>query len=604
MKLSQIWQIKVLRRLNKQNIDEDTLYLVLTLIVGISSGLIAVFINYSIRFLTKYLNTSSSFTFETFWKAGLLVFISGFITTRLFPNTAGSGIPNVKIALVVHHGKITLGEWLAKMVTSITSLASGLSLGREGPTLAVCSGFASSAGTLLSLSKNKIKSLVAIGAAGGIAAAFNTPIAAVIFALEEIVGNLNAKMLGPMMIASVFAAITASFFNGDNSVFTPVHYQLNDNRELIIYLIIGIAASIIGPLWVRFVLKLRKTNKFIFKEHKLTLILFTFCLIAAVSLYNPAVLGSGHDIANDALLGVIKDWKILLMLFLLKFIFTGVCYSSGISGGLFLPTLFMGAMLGGLTASVADFFFPNLIGNIGPYALVGMGAYFASVIRAPFTSIIIIFEMTHDYKIIIPLMIANIVSYVLSMKFLKGSIYEQISEQDGVHLPTKEDFDVLESLIVEDAMIKDVITLNAKMTIKEAMKTVNHSEISGYPVMRSNYIVGVISSHEIGSAFARFQGEATIQDVCTKEVITIYSDQSLMVAFHKLNKYKISRLLVVSRMNDRRLVGIITAEDIVNHFGFKIHEESKHGVIDSYIAEFEKKNSEKEIKESKESSSL
>ncbi len=590
MKLSQIWQIKVLRRINKQNIDEDTLYFVLTLIVGVCSGLIAVLIRESIHFLTHHLGTYHAFTFETLWKAGLLVLVSAIITSKFYPSTSGSGIPNVKIALVVNNGKISFGDWVAKMIASVTSLASGFSLGREGPTVAVCSGLASSLGHMLSLSKNKIKALVSIGAAGGIAAAFNTPIAAVIFALEEVVGNLNTKMLGSMVISTVIAAITASFFVGNQPVFTPVAYTWHDSHEMAIYLAIGILASFIGPLWVKTVLKLREINKSVFRDHKFITITLSFLIMAAVSLYFPDILGSGHHVANRALLSEIRDWQLLLILFALKFILTAICYSSGVSGGLFLPTLFMGAMLGGLTGAVADLYFPNHVGTIGAYALVGMGAYFAAVIRAPFTSIIMIFEMTHDYKIVIPLMIANIISYVLSSKFLDGSIYENISEQDGVHLPTKEDYDVLESLVVEDAMIREVITLDSKMTIKEAMNVVNHSEVSGYPVMSGKYIAGVISSHEIGSAYARFQGEATLIDICVKHVITIYPDQSLMVAFHKLNKHKISRLLVVSRINNKRLIGIITPEDIVCHFGFHIQEESKCDVIDHFIDEYEKKS--------------
>ncbi len=590
MKLSQIWQIKVLRRINKQNIDEDTLYFILTLIVGVTSGLVAVCLKKIIHFITFRIGSHEAFTLDTLWVAGILVFISAIITSKLSPSTSGSGIPNVKVALVVNNGKILIGEWVYKFVASVTSLASGFSLGREGPTVAVCSGVASSLGYLLSLSKNRIKALVSIGAAGGIAAAFNTPIAAVIFALEEVVGNLNAKMLGSMVISTVIAAVTASFFNGHQPVFTPVEYQLNDNKELLIYLTIGVLASVMGPLWVKTNLSLRTFNKKLFKGNNFFPIMLSFLMMATLSQYFPDILGSGHHIANRALLSEIRSWDVLLTLFVLKFFATAICYSSGVSGGLFLPTLFLGAMLGGLCGSVADLFFPNLVGSIGAYALVGMGAFFASVIRAPFTSIIMIFEMTHDYKIVIPLMIANIVSYVLSSKFQDGSIYENISEQDGIHLPTKEDYDVLESLVVEDAMIKNVITLDASMTVKEAMAQVNRSEISGYPVMRHKYITGVISSHEIGSAYARFQGEATLSDICVKKVVTIYPDQSLMVAFHKLNKHKISRLLVVSRINDRRLIGIITPEDIVCHFGFHIQEDSKEHVIDHFIQEYEKKS--------------
>jgi CIC family chloride channel protein len=283
MKFDQIWKIKVLRRLNKQNIDEDTLYFALTLVVGVCSGLVAVFIHKSVDFLTHFIGTNQKFTTDTFWMAGLLVLASGFITTRKFSSTSGSGIPGVKIAIVVYHGTITFWSTLAKIITSVFSLASGFSLGREGPTIAASSGMASTLGNLFSLSKAKVKSLVAIGAAGGIAAAFNTPIAAVIFALEEIVGNLNNRMLGSMIISTVVASVTASFFTDNQPVFTPLEYSLTDNRELFIYLLIGIIAAFVGPLWVRFIIKLREWHKKIFKGHKLTIIGVTFILVAIVS---------------------------------------------------------------------------------------------------------------------------------------------------------------------------------------------------------------------------------------------------------------------------------------------------------------------------------
>ncbi len=258
-----------------------------------------------------------------------------------------------------------------------------------------------------------------------------------------------------------------------------------------------------------------------------------------------------------------------------------------------MPTLFMGAMIGALVGVGANAITPNA-NEVGAFALVGMGAFFAAVIRAPFTSILIIFEMTQDYTIILPLMIANITAYMFSQKFTSGSIYEKISEQDGIHLPSKEDYDVLETLTIEDAMIREVKTLNALAKIKDVLKIINHSEISGYPVMKGDKLVGVVSSSEVGQAFARFEGESTIESISTCKVMTVYADQSLLMAFHYLKQFRISRLIVVSRLDDKKLIGIITAEDIVNSFGYHVQEESKYDIIDKCIKEAE------EAKEAKE----
>lgn len=589
MKLSQIWQIKVLRRFNNTRFDEEHLYFFLTLITGVISGLMAVFINDSVHWLGKVIGTHQPFTIRTTILAGLAVFISGVITTRYSSWTAGSGIPQVKLALVVHQGRIAFKDWFLKIITSILSLSSGLSLGREGPTVSITAGIGSSLGSFFSLSKRKIKGLVAVGAAGGIAAAFNTPIAGVIFTLEEIVGDLNTKMLGSIVISSVIAAVTATAIHGDNPTFVAVHYTLRDHRELLVYLLLGTIAAFIGPMWSTLVIKMRGAERKIFKQHKLTVIMIVFFIVAAVSNLNTEVVGAGPEIIKKLLLSEYINWKVILILFVLKFILTALCYSTGVSGGLFFPTLFIGASLGALVGSLAHTFLTWQSADIGAYALVGMGAFFAAVIRAPFTSIVMIFEMTHDYKIILPLMVSNIVAYALSAKISEGSIYEQISEQDGVHLPTRDDDEILDSLQVEDAMVKDVQTLNYNLTIREALKIVNHSEISGYPVMKNGLIFGVISTNELGAAWAKFQGSCTLDLICCKDLVWIYPDQSLMTAFHKLKQHSISRLLVVSRINDKKLVGIITAEDIVKKFGYTIAQESKADVIDKYMQEVEEK---------------
>lgn len=587
MKLSQIFQIKILRKINKINIDEEHLYFGLTLLVGVLSGLIAIGLHEVIVLLTQKFGTNKAFDTDAIVYSGLAIFISGYITTRLAPWSSGSGIPQVKIALVTHHGIISFRDFIAKIITSIFTLSSGFSIGREGPTAAIAAGLGSNIGQFFSLSKNKIKGLVAIGSAGGIAAAFNTPIAAVIFTLEEIVGEISSKKLGPIVIASVIASVTAASFHPPEAFLGEFKYRLVSNKEIIFYLVIGVLAAVTGPIWVKSILSFRSIERRIFKHHKLTIMMLAFVIIVFVSHWDSMLLGPGNEVIKKTLLNEIISLKTLLFLFLAKTILTSICYSTGVSGGLFLPTLFIGAMLGAIVGQIANTFFPEFTAMQGAYALVGMGAFFAAVIRAPFTSILIIFEMTRNYNIILPLMIANITAYLLSGRLAKGSIYEQLSEQDGIHLPTKEDDEVLDTISVEDAMVRDVKTLNYSLTVKEAIDIVNHSEISGYPVMRNNLIFGVISTNDLGAARAKYKGSCTLEEICQREVISIHPDQSLLTAFHKLQKFKISRLLVVSRVNESRLVGIITAEDIVTKFGYHIQEDSKADVLDSYIEKIE-----------------
>lgn len=586
---SQSRKYSIIGRFIKTEQAEERTYLVLTLLTGVISAVIAVSIDVFTERLTHLLGTSETFTLKSFALGGIVLLISGWLTTRKFPSTSGSGVPGVRIAFAVHHGKISFKNTIAKYVTSILSLSSGVSLGRESPTIAVAAGFGSFIGSYFQMSKKRVKALLAVGAAGGIAGAFGTPITAVVFTLEEVVGDLNAKILGSIVISSVVASVTAMMMTGKESLFSQLYYKLNDPRELFFYLFIGLFAAILGPLWMKTVLFLREKSLLIFKHHKLTPIFVAFVIIGVLSLIHPAALGSGHGKLEETLLSLILDWKVLLTIFVLKFFGTSICYASGVSGGLFFPTLLIGATLGSLVGALAGTLFPEITSNTGAYALVGMGAYLATVIRAPFTSILLAFELTRDYNIILPIMIANIVAYALSSRLTDGSIYEEISRQDGIHLPTRDDNEVLDSMTVEEAMVKDVVTLSSKLTVAEALQGIKGTGISGFPVLNNGRLIGMVSKSDIGTNFAKGNCDLLIEKLCEKKIIKIHPDQSLMVALHRLNKFQVSRLPVVSRINDKILLGIITAENIVCQFGYHVQEdgEEKKATIEDYEKEYE-----------------
>ncbi len=555
--------------------NEEKTYLFITMATGVFAAIIAVSIFEFAEYLKGIFTTNQTFTSKSFLLGGLSIFVAGWFTTRKFPFTAGSGIPNVRIALAVYNGRIRIGSTIAKYLTTLFTVASGVSLGHVGPAVTTASGLGSWLGESFHLSKKRIKALVAVGSAGAISAGFNTPITAVVFTLEEIVGNLNAKILGSIVISSVVASITAQFLTGNEPLFTQLYYKLNDNRELIFYLIIGAISGVTGPLWMNSVLALRKFNRTHMANHRLSFIMIAFCCVGLVSFIHPGILGSGQRTLEETLLSLILDPRILVTLFLLKFILTSLCYSTGMSGGLFMPTLLMGATLGSIIGSFAGALFPEITSNTGAYALVGMGAFFVTVMRAPFTSVMLVFELTRDYNVMLPLMIANVVAFKISTYFGNTSIYEKISEQDGIHLPTEDDNEALESLPVEDSMIKDVVSLNATLNVADIYEQIKDSKITGFPVLRSGRLIGMISKAEILSNYTKKNLDKKLDSLCEKKVIKIYPDQSLHVAFHRLKRFQISRLPVVSRLDDKRLVGIITAKEIVESFGYKIQEQNK-----------------------------
>jgi len=558
----------------KNEITEDRTYFALTILTGLLAGIVTVSFEYLIHFITELIGTNVAFTKKSFLWGGFLILISGWLTTRFFKTTAGSGVPGVKIALAVYHGKIPLKDTIAKYVTTVLSLSSGISLGKEGPVVTISSGIGSFLGRFFHLSKKRVKALVAVGSAGGIAAAFNTPISAVVFTMEEVVGDLNAKALGSIIISAVVAAVTGHVLMGDRVMFSQLYYELGDPKELFFYLIIGIAAALTGPLWMKTTLGLRKVCRQILITHRLSLIFLAFLIVGALSLIHPAVLGSGHNYLEKQLLSEILDWKVLGLLFILKFFATSICYASGPSGGLFMPTLLIGATLGSFVGTICQFIFPEIAAtSIGAFAIVGMGAYFATIIRAPFTSILIVFELTRDYNIILPVMIANIAAYMISAKITKGSIYEQISEQDGIHLPTREDEEILEAFSVEDALVKEVHTFGHDNSVKDAYIKLKGSKISGFPILKDGKLYGVVAKSDIMAEMARKNHKMKLAEVCERKIIKIYPDQSLMVAFHRLKRFQISRLPVVSRLDDKDMIGIITAQDIVKLFGHQLQAE-------------------------------
>lgn len=587
-------QRKILGISLRNEITEERAYLFLALLSGVISALIAVGLYKTTKFLTKLMGTGVAFEPKAFIFGGIAILISGYLTTRKFPSTAGSGIPAVTIALAVYHGVMKPLATFAKVLTSVLTLSSGMSLGREGPTVAICAGIGSYLGQFFHLSKKKVKSLVAVSSAGAISAAFLTPISAVVFTLEEVVGDLNHKILGSIVISSVTASIVATMLTGSHHSFQALNYKLNSPTELIFYLSIGLFAAVLGPLWTKTVLIFREKNLKILGGHRLTYILIVFLITGALSLIDPNVLGSGHSTIEETLLSLIQDPKKLGLLLALKFFATALCYSSGVSGGLFFPTLLIGAVAGNLIGTFYYQFFPNEVPQLGAFALVGMGAYFVAVIRAPFTSILMVFELTQNYNIILPLMIANITAYVLSGKFDKGSIYQRIAEQDGIRLPSHEDNEVLENLRVEDAMRGAAVTLDVNMKISEAYEFAKQKCHTGYPVTSHGKLVGMVSINDIKANLAKGNQDLRLHNISEKKVISIHQDQSLLVALHKLRRFHVSRLPIVSRVDETEILGVVTAEDIVSFFGFHVQSEDDDDNIQDpekikLIQEFEKK---------------
>lgn len=358
---------------------------------------------------------------------------SGWLLSKYFPDARGSGIPQTRGAMELHGGRISLRTVLGRFFVSSASLASGIALGREGPSVQIGAGIASVLGRKLGLGPARLRQLIPVGAAAAIAAAFNTPIAAVLFTLEEVVGNLHALVLGLIVIGSVTSWAVLQTFLGDNPLFHVPGYQLVNPGELLIYAFLGVAGGLLSTVFVKAVLQIRQFFATLPAGTRHFQPAAGGILVGVLGMFLPQVLGVGYDYVDQVLNGDIA-LRIVVLLIPLKLIATAVCYGSGNAGGIFGPSLFFGAMLGGAVGSAAHALLPGSTATPAAYALVGMGAAFVGIIRTPMTSVFMIFELTRDYSILVPLMIANMTSYIIASHLQKKSIYIALAEQDGVHL--------------------------------------------------------------------------------------------------------------------------------------------------------------------------
>ena len=365
---------------------------------------------------------------------------AGLLLYHVVPNARGSGIPQVKIAYVVQGGRLRLRDSLGKFAIGVLQIGTGSSLGREGPTVQICAGVATGLGRLAGASQRTIRRLIPVGAAAGIAAAFNAPIAAVTFTIEEVVGTLDQTLLSGVIVAAALAAVVERTVLGGHPEFdVPQGYRLDAASSLVLYAVLGVAAAGVSVLFTESLLGLRRGFARLraiprWAHPALGGLVTGGLAVAALAIFRTqGITGGGYAVLADALGGKLA-LDVLLGLGAMKLVATVASYSSGGAGGIFAPSLFVGGMLGGAIGFLDVAVFGHPSSSIASFALVGMGAVFAGVIRAPITSVLIIIEMTNGYSLILPLMIANMSAYVLARRLRPTPIYEALLEQDGVRL--------------------------------------------------------------------------------------------------------------------------------------------------------------------------
>ena len=543
-----------------------------TLLVGGACGLLAVAFHASILAASHLLIGSAEATpgalgiVLTLACPAMGGLLAGLALTYAFPAARGSGIPQVKAAYAVQTERLRLRDGAAKFIITSLQIGSGASLGREGPTVHMCAALASALGRWFALSPRSVRRLLPVGAAAGVAAAFNAPIAAVTFTVEEIVGTLDQTVLSGVVVAAALAAVIEHTLLGAHPIFTVKHALVFQHlSSLPLHAVLGVLAGLISVAFNQSLLRLRADFQ---RQQRIPSwakpavggLATGACAVAGMLLvHSRGVVGGGYEQLGLALDGSLP-LVTLLVLCALKFVATLFSYSSGGAGGLFAPSLFIGAMLGGSMGWLEHRLFGYV--EVGEFALVGMGAVFAGVIRAPITSVLIIFEMTGGYALVLPLMIANATAYLVARHFDSRNIYDALLEQDGIRLldpPTAAT--QLDGLRVAHAMTTNVHTLAAESAVNRVIGAIEHQEFSGYPVVdRRGRCLGLTNLARLRRVVAEGGGERPVAElVRLKEYV--FPDDPLLRAVVRMNALGARQLPVVAN-DGQSLRGIITMSDI------------------------------------------
>ncbi|HEX5000519.1 MAG TPA: chloride channel protein, partial [Terriglobia bacterium] len=485
---------------------------------------------------------------------------TGVLLAKFFPEARGSGVPQTKTAFHLDNGQIRPIVPLGKFLTGVLCVGSGHSMGREGPSVQIGAGLASTIGQWFRLDPERVRNLVPVGAAAALAAAFNTPVAAVLFALEEIIGDLNAGLIGSTVVASVTAVIVERSILGDEVLFRVPSYELVHPMELLAYAALGVVGGLISLLFCKGLLRLRAF--FLNLPHKTIMLQPALggLIVGIVLVFVPQVMGVGYEYVDQALNGGML-LQMMLLLCAVKLVATIISYASGNAGGIFAPSLYLGAMAGGVVGMVVNQWAPFPTGAPGAYALVGMGTLFAGIIRAPMTSVFMIFELTQDYKILVPLMIANMLSFVISRRFQPKPVYHALLEQNHVHLP-ETDARARSSWRAKDIMTPNVDFLAERLPIEQAWQAVREKQTARYLVGAADRLVGSIDRKTIEHALQSGHGGDPVGAFVSPNMNYLHPDQPLELALERFDPSD-GIVPVLSRKDGRRVEGVITIDTIL-----------------------------------------
>jgi len=552
----------------------DQNMLILAALLGFLAGFASTFFRWMIEFF------ESIFSVKGFSLAGippqtypfllpLMPMLGGLfigLICKYFPNAVKeNGVHKVMYAVALNDGKVRKRTIASCAVTSSITIGSGGSAGREGPTVQIGAAVGSTIGQLLHLSTERMRVLVGCGAAAGIAASFNAPLAGVLFALEIILGDFAIHTFSPIIIASVIGTVTGRALEGNEVTFNvPVH-ELVHPTEIIFYLALGMLCGIVARLFTFMYFYIQQ----VFEEKLKTADIYKPAIggliVGMISIFMPQILGNGYDVMEQALTGQMF-WGLAFLLVFMKIICTSITLGSGGMGGVFAPSLFIGAMVGTAFGSSVHFIFPTLSASAETYSVVGMGAVAGAVMQAPLTNILMLFELTNDYTLILPIMATCIAASYTYQRFTKHSIYMQNLLNKGINIHHGREASIMNSIKVQDVMSTDITTIAQEMPFRKILETISYSKNFYFPVLDNRGdMTGILSFSDIREVIFEEQlGDLLVAgELANTKVYSLTPQQNLNDAMEIFSQLDVDQLPVVRSEDKLKVIGMLTRGDMM-----------------------------------------
>ncbi len=582
-----------LKKLHDSLRQTEQIYMVMVaLVIGLLGGFSAIGIRLLIRAVNAIAWHRGAYTIEYiaalpfWWKllapavGGLFV---GFIVHYISSEAKGHGVPEVMEAVVLRGGRMRPRVVAAKLLASGICIGSGGSVGREGPIVQIGAALGSTIGQWLRIDQRRMRTLVGCGAAAGIAAAFNAPVAGALFAVEIILGDFGVAQFSPIVISSVAATVVSHHYLGNFPAFVVPEYRLVHPSELFAYGGLGIAAGFVALLFIRVLYALEDGFDRLSMYPPAKAVVGGL-LIGAMGIFAPHIFGVGYEAINEALTGQIV-WPFMVALVVLKILAVGITIGSGGSGGIFAPSLFIGAMLGGAVGNVVGTFWPAATGGVGAYALVGMGAVVAAATHAPITAILIIFELTGDYAIILPLMISCIIATLLATRMERGSIYTLKLLRRGIEVYRGRAVNVLQHVKVREIMRTDMVMVSPDAGMVELLSTfIEHPGDTLFVTDTEHRLRGLVTASQIRPVMrnpSTLEGLVIAEDVMVHDGYPrISPDRSIAEVMRFLEEYRGE----VPVVEDEKLIGTIWPEDVIERYNEEVFKRDMAGSMASAVS--------------------